>query len=185
ATPQPRLIGILALPSLLPAATSGLAFSPDSRTLAVGSDTIWLRVFDVATHRSFPIPDHAAVAAFSPDGKLLAASSQLSTALWNVRTRQQVASIPNTGRVDAMAYGRDGKTLTIVSSDSRIIVWDIAASRALSSTLLSANCRGSAVSPDAAMFACASANGPYVGLWNLRTGALQASFRATDPAARY
>ena len=69
-----------------------VAFSPDGKTLASGTDMGTVQLWDVATHRPIGAPLTSQVAqvlsvAFSPNGKTLAAGSDDQTIrLWNVAT---------------------------------------------------------------------------------------------------
>ncbi len=63
--------------------------------------------------------------AFSPDGKLLAASDANDTLrLWNLATHEQVGTIPD---AYAMAFSPDDKLLAVTGRDAIVRLWDIAA----------------------------------------------------------
>jgi WD40 repeat protein len=64
--------------------------------------------------------------AFSPDGKLLATSSQDSTVrLWEVETGKVRHTLKgHDGEIDSVAFAPDGKTLASGCKDKTIKLWD-------------------------------------------------------------
>jgi WD40 repeat protein/serine/threonine protein kinase len=103
---------------------ASMAYSPDSRLLAVGWDA-GLVVWDVTADpdRSPPLTSfrgrhHVRAVAFSPDGKHLAAcesdrdSQPGQIKVWEVATGQEVITLPgHGGDVKTLAYSPDGKLL--------------------------------------------------------------------------
>jgi WD40 repeat protein len=133
-----------------------VAFSPDGKTLAVGTTDVVNRVnysknktflWNVATKRviatltspvykinPLSINDTSGgdSLAFSPDGKTLAIPEfGGKTYLWNVATRRVIAILTNpvgTG-VSSVAFSPDGKTLATGDQDGRIYLWNVATRR--------------------------------------------------------
>jgi WD40 repeat protein len=114
-----------------------LAFSPDGRRLAeCGNFEPTVRVWDVAGGRllyRLELPDHEPCwhqgLAFSPDGKVLAASASTNSRgmvhLWDPATGKFLKRLPVAG--GSLAFSPDGKLL---AADSR--VWDFVAGKELS-----------------------------------------------------
>jgi WD40 repeat protein len=108
-----------------------LAFSPNGRTLAVGTDVGKVLLLDVATGKvagqllgpSSPISAFA----FSRDGTLLAGGGyDQRTWLWNIATRKVVRTFEgDTDTVDAVAISPSGTFLATGSLDHTARVWDL------------------------------------------------------------
>jgi WD40 repeat protein len=110
---------------------NGLAFSPDSLTVAVISfETKAVVLWNVKTHeRRAILPGHGAyspIMAYSPNGELLAVAylggdSKGDVVLWDAATGQPKAHLNLDGRaLDALAFSPDGKTLA-AASDSEVV----------------------------------------------------------------
>jgi WD40 repeat protein len=114
--------------------TSGVAFSPDGRTLALcRGDAVEL--WAVSSQGQSPVfqdsvPGGIAVA-FSPDGKILAAGSGqvgagvVKVRLWDIATRRELAALAGPARVvSALAFSPNGKILATGSDDGKVRFWD-------------------------------------------------------------
>jgi WD40 repeat protein/serine/threonine protein kinase/tetratricopeptide (TPR) repeat protein len=112
-----------------------IAFSPDGKWLATGSQFGVVKLFDAATCREVATLQRyefastwAHALAFSPDSKLLAASSQEGVVqVWEVATgRLQTTMKGHLNWVMSLGFSPDGQTLATGGADTTVKLWDVA-----------------------------------------------------------
>jgi WD40 repeat protein len=113
----------------------GLAFSPDSRHLAVTDHGGRIRVWDVVANQgTFRLEGHTQNVnslAFSPDGTRLASASKDHTVrLWDLAQRKPLHVLQgHTEEVTAVAFSADGRQLVSASDDLTVRVWEVSTGR--------------------------------------------------------
>jgi WD40 repeat protein len=101
------------------------AFSPDGRLLA-GSGLDSFSVWEVATGRfRYQVKEGGGPLAFSPGGKYLACGGEEAICLYEATSGAVVRRFdPHSGRVRALAFAPDGKTLA--TTGAVVNLWDVA-----------------------------------------------------------
>jgi WD40 repeat protein len=122
-------------------AVVGLAFSPDSKTLASASYDGTLKSWDMTTGKERATLGEykgcLGCVAFSPDGKTLASGAigspvpfpdLMEVKLWDVATGKVRTTLKqDTYFVHSVAFSPDGKTLASVNGD--VTLWDLATNK--------------------------------------------------------
>ncbi len=148
------------------AGISTLAWSPDSKTIASGSDDRSIRLWDVSTGKSYPHPllghhNYISTLCFSPKGNIIVSGSyDEAVFLWDVRTGRIMRSLPaHSDPVGGVDFVRDGTLIVSCAGDGLIRIWDT----------MSGQCLRTLVHEDNAAVQSVrfSPNGKYVLAWTL------------------
>jgi WD40 repeat protein len=150
---------------------NSVEFSPDSKTLASGSNSSTIKLWNLATRREIAtLTGHwkwINSVAFSPDGRTLASGGyDYTIKLWDVATRQEIATL--TG--DLPVFSPDGKTLASSGIDDKTIkLWDVATRQEIATlTGHSESVSLVAFSPDGKTLASSSGD-KTIKLWDVST----------------
>jgi WD40 repeat protein len=168
-----------------------VAFAPDGKTLATGSDDTSLRFWDAATGKQtaeLTGPDTSEsgssvfAVAFAHSGKFLISSSGDGTLrLWDVATRKEQWALPHhTGNNRRIAIAPDDRTVALANNTQGVELWDVERHE-LRLTLPGhqGTIQALAFAPDGKTLATGDARGT-IRLWDTVTGEERASF-AGDP----
>ena len=152
----------------LSAHPKSITFSPNGQQLAVASNIgVW--IYDVETMQErMLLTDHASSVisvSFSPDGTVLASGTGDSVKLWNVATKENIATLEGY----TASFSPDGTVLASGTGDS-VKLWNVATKENIAT--LEGHTDGVmclAFSPDGTLLAIGDRDGT-VKLWELTTG---------------
>ncbi len=117
--------------------------------------------------------------AFSPDSTMLASGSQDSTIkLWDIATKENIATLRHTHRVRSVAFSTDSKTLASGAHDGTVRLWDIATKENIATLEEHTRAVRVAFSPDSTMLASGSQDST-IKLWDIATKENIATLRHT------
>ncbi len=111
---------------------TGMAFTPDGRTLAACNyNRRRIELFDLASHKlSDPLLGHTGrmlTLAISPNGGILASGGYDQTIrLWDLATRKEIRQLyGHRAAVSALVFSPDGKRLASGGYDGTVRIWDV------------------------------------------------------------
>jgi WD40 repeat protein len=152
-----------------------VAFSPDGRLLASGSEDRTIAVWDPETSRRVAVlrghTQGISSLAFAPDGRTLAsAGADENVMLWDPRTGLRLRTLQGDSPIESVTYSPDGRFVASSDDAGNVALWDPGSERPVR-TLHGrvGQLFGVAFAPGGRRLAAAGLDGTVV-MWNPRTG---------------
>lgn len=169
-----RVLGKPIAPHEPGSAAGSIAFTPDSKHIAMIVDGGNIALWSVATQRPdsavLPVGDESISGlAFTPDGRALVVGGSRGVSTWNLTNGHRIGAILSTGAADvtAIAVSRDGRLIAAGSLSGTVFVWDAVTGAPFGSPLTADTTQvwALAFSPDGTLLA--SAHDRSAALWDL------------------
>ena len=173
---------------------NGLIFMPDSKSILVDSDTdlsLWNiktgKITRTFVNRTSPDRWPEPLVAIDPTGKLVAESTNGTTALWDVESGKEIHSAcQQTGKITSIAFDATGKLLVTASRTDTVKVCDVSTGnlRELKVERHQFYPKYAAFTPDS-KFVAGQDTLKNIYLWDIATGAQVRVFPGRGSSAMY